>query len=213
MECRLASAMLLFLAGSMSAQPAGRTRAAGVEARIERVMPEVVAWRRDIHQHPELSNREFRTARLVAEQLTRLGLEVRTGVARTGVVALLRGGKPGPVVALRADLDALPVTEQVDLPFKSTATTEFNGQQVGVMHACGHDNHVAILLGAATVLAGMAANSIASSTTSDAHVCPTSCTVPGTPAAVTSACTAARVASAACCFSASLSTSKAVCTS
>jgi amidohydrolase len=118
-------------------------------------MPQVIAWRRDIHQHPELGNREFRTARLVADQLAALGLEVKREVGKTGVVALLRGGKPGPVVALRADMDALPVTEQVDLPFKSTQTTEYNGQQVGVMHACGHDNHVAILMGTAAVLAGM----------------------------------------------------------
>ncbi|MGQ0704172.1 MAG: amidohydrolase [Gemmatimonadales bacterium] len=128
-----------------------------LEPRVAAALPQVVAWRRDIHQHPELSNREVRTAKLVADHLTRLGLDVRTGVAHTGVIAILRGGKPGPVVALRADLDALPVTELVDLPFKSTATAEYNGQQVGVMHACGHDNHVAILLGAATVLAGIRA--------------------------------------------------------
>ncbi len=146
---------LLLLAVPLSAQsPAGRGPG-GLEDRVARVMPQVIAWRRDIHQHPELSNREVRTARLVAEHLTSLGLEVKTGVARTGVVGLLRGGRPGPVVALRADLDALPVTEQADVPFRSTATAEYNGQQVGVMHACGHDNHVAILLGAATVLAGM----------------------------------------------------------
>jgi amidohydrolase len=116
-------------------------------------MPLVVAWRRDFHQHPELSNREVRTSRVIAEELKKLGYEVKTGVAKTGVVATLRGGKPGPVVALRADMDALPVTEQVDLPFKSTEKAEWNGQQVGVMHACGHDNHMAMLLGAATVLA------------------------------------------------------------
>src|SRR6185295_6838607 len=104
----------------------------------------VVAWRRDIHQNPELGNREFRTSKLVAEHLQKLGLEVKTGVAHTGVVGILRGGRPGPVVALRADMDALPVTEEVDLPFKSTAKTQYNGQEVGGMHACGHDNHVAI---------------------------------------------------------------------
>jgi len=129
-----------------------------IDTRTAAVLPSVVAWRRDIHQHPELSNREVRTGKLVAEHLTRLGIEVKTGVAHTGVVGVLRGGKPGPVVALRADMDALPVTEQVDLPFKSTVTTEFNGQQVGVMHACGHDNHVAILMGVAEVLAGMKAD-------------------------------------------------------
>jgi amidohydrolase len=129
-----------------------------VDVATTAVMPKVVAWRRDVHQHPELGNRETRTAKLVADHLRALGLEVQTGVAHTGVVGVLRGGKPGPVVALRADMDGLPVTEQVDLPFKSTARTEYNGQQVGVMHACGHDNHVAILMGTAEVLAGMKAD-------------------------------------------------------
>lgn len=115
----------------------------------------VVAWRRDIHQHPELGNREFRTAALVAEHLRGLGLEVQTGVAHTGVVGLLRGGKPGPVVALRADMDGLPVTEASGLPFASVQRAEYNGQQVGVMHACGHDTHVAILMGVAEVLAAV----------------------------------------------------------
>jgi amidohydrolase len=113
---------------------------------------QVVAWRRDIHEHPELGNEEKRTAALVEAQLKKLGLEVQTGVARTGVVAILRGGKPGPVVALRADMDALPVTESVNIPFASKARTTYNGQEVGVMHACGHDTHVAMLLGAAEVL-------------------------------------------------------------
>jgi amidohydrolase len=123
--------------------------------RIDAVMPRVVEWRRDIHEHPELGNRELRTAALVAEHLRGLGIEVQTDVAHTGVVGVLRGGQPGPVVALRADMDALPVTEMVDLPFASRVRTEYNGQEVGVMHACGHDNHVAILMGAAEVLAGM----------------------------------------------------------
>jgi len=126
-----------------------------VQSRVDQVMPDVVAWRRDIHQHPELGNREFRTAGIVADHLTRLGMEVHTEIAHTGVVGILRGGHPGPAVALRADMDALPVTEEVDLPFASTVRTMFNGQEVGVMHACGHDNHVAILMGAAEVLAGM----------------------------------------------------------
>jgi amidohydrolase len=126
-----------------------------VDRRAEVVTARVVTWRRDIHQHPELSNRETRTAALVADHLKSLGLEVRTGVAKTGVVGVLRGGRPGPVVALRADMDGLPVTELVDLPFKSTARTQYNGQEVGVMHACGHDNHVAILMGVAEVLVGM----------------------------------------------------------
>jgi amidohydrolase len=128
---------------------------AEIVQRAHAVQPKVVAWRRDIHQHPELSNREVRTSKLVADELKSLGLEVRTEVAHTGVIGVLKGGKPGKVVALRADMDALPVTEQVDLPFKSTARTQFNGQDVGVMHACGHDNHTAILLGVAEVLSGM----------------------------------------------------------
>ncbi len=120
---------------------------------------QVIAWRRDIHEHPELSNRETRTAALVAEHLRALGIEVTTGVAHTGVVGVLRGTAPGaesgPVVALRADMDALPVVERTGLPYASTARSTYNGQDVGVMHACGHDNHVAILMGAADVLAGM----------------------------------------------------------
>ncbi len=123
------------------------------EAAARAIEPKVIAWRRDIHQHPELGNREFRTAGLVADHLRRLGLEVKTGVAHTGVVGLLRGGKPGPVVALRADMDALPVTEQVDLPFASKVRTEWAGKETGVMHACGHDTHVAILMGVAEILA------------------------------------------------------------
>jgi amidohydrolase len=130
---------------------------AAVEARIEAIEPKVVAWRRDIHQHPELGNREFRTAGLVADHLRSLGLEVQTGVAHTGVVGLLRGGRPGPVVLLRADMDALPITERVELPFASRARAVFNGQEVGVMHACGHDAHVAILMGVAEVMAAMRA--------------------------------------------------------
>ncbi len=113
---------------------------------------QVIAWRRDIHANPELGMQEFRTAALVAEHLESLGIEVETGVGGTGVVGVLRGGREGPVVALRADMDGLPVTEQVDLPFASMATAMWRGQEVGVMHACGHDNHVAILMGVATVL-------------------------------------------------------------
>jgi amidohydrolase len=128
--------------------------APAVRAKIEAVMPKVVSWRRDLHAHPELGNREFRTSALIAEHLRSLGMEVETNVAVTGVVGVLRGG-PGPVVALRADMDGLPVTESVDLPFASKVRTDYNGQEVGVMHACGHDNHMAILMGAAEVLAGM----------------------------------------------------------
>lgn len=133
----------------------GAELTAEIDRRIDEVMPEVVSWRRDVHEHPELSNREFRTAALVAGHLRELGMDVETEVAHTGVVGVLRGGRPGPVVALRADMDALPVTEMVDLPFASSERTTFNGQEVGVMHACGHDNHVAILMGVAEVLSGM----------------------------------------------------------
>jgi amidohydrolase len=126
-----------------------------VEERSAMLEGSVVAWRRDIHQHPELGNREHRTAALVAEHLGTLGYEVRTGVAHTGVVGVLRGGLPGGVVALRADMDALPVREQVDVPFASRVRAEYDGREVGVMHACGHDTHVAILMGVAEVLAGM----------------------------------------------------------
>ena len=145
------------LAGSVSTLAAqdARALAAEVDRLAERVMPRVVEWRRDIHQNPELGNREFRTSEKVAEHLRALGMEVRTGVAHTGVVAVLRGARPGRVVALRADMDALPVTEQSGLPFASSVRTEYNGQEVGVMHACGHDNHVAIMMGVAEVLAGM----------------------------------------------------------
>lgn len=151
-------ALLALAAPAVHAQaPAGAPGAmdAEIARAVTAIMPKVVAWRRDIHEHPELGNRETRTAALVAEHLRKLGMEVRTGVATTGVVAVLKGGRPGPVVALRADMDALPVTEQVDLPFASKVKTTYNGQTVGVMHACGHDLHVAMLMGAAEVLAGM----------------------------------------------------------
>ena len=127
---------------------------ADIQPKIDAVMPKVVTWRRDFHQHPELSNQEFRTAEIIADHLRALGMEVQTEVAHTGVVGTLRGGD-GPVVALRADMDALPVTELVDLPFASKAKGVYQGREVGVMHACGHDNHVAILMGVAEVLAGM----------------------------------------------------------
>lgn len=119
---------------------------------IDNVEPNVIAWRRDFHEHPELSNREFRTSKIIADYLKSLGLEVKTGVAHTGVIGILKGGKPGPVVALRADIDALPVTERVDLPFESKLTSTYNGIKTGVMHACGHDTHIAMMMGTATVL-------------------------------------------------------------
>ncbi len=132
--------------------------AAQIDAAAQAIEAQVITWRRDFHQHPELGNSEFRTAGIVAEHLRALGFdEVRTGVAVTGVVGLLKGALPGPVVALRADMDALPVTEEVDLPFASKVRAVWNGEQVGVMHACGHDAHTAILMGVATVLAGLRA--------------------------------------------------------
>lgn len=126
-----------------------------LDAAAKGIETKVIEMRRDFHRHPELSNRETRTADVVAKRLRALKLEVKTGIAMTGVAAGLKGGLPGPTIALRADMDALPVTEQVDVPFKSTVTTQFRGETVGVMHACGHDGHTAILLGVAEVLAGM----------------------------------------------------------
>ena len=126
-----------------------------VDDKADEINEKVIEWRRDIHQHPELSNREFKTAEKVAEHLESLGIAVQTGVAHTGVVGVLKGGKPGPVVALRADMDALPVVERVDVPYASKVTSEYNGEEVGVMHACGHDTHVAILMGVAEVLSDM----------------------------------------------------------
>ena len=137
-------------------QVAASSLAAEIDLAADAVEAQVIAWRRDLHEHPELGNREFRTAGIVAAHLESLGFDaVRTGVAHTGVVGLLKGALPGPVVALRADMDALPVKEEVDLPFASKARAPWNGEEVGVMHACGHDCHVAILMGVATVLAGL----------------------------------------------------------
>lgn len=119
---------------------------------VAAIAPKCVAWRRQIHQNPELSNREFNTAKLVAAHLRSLGIEVKEGVAHTGVVGILKGGKPGPVIGLRADMDALPVTEDNTLPFASKTKAQYNGQEVGVMHACGHDTHVAMLMSAAEIL-------------------------------------------------------------
>ncbi len=147
----------LVLAASLLFTPPAQAQtafAAPVESSIAQVLPRMVAWRRDFHEHPELSYEEVRTARIVAAHLRSLRLdEVRTGVALTGVVGVLRGGRPGPVIALRADMDALPVTEEGNLPFASRVRGTYNGQAVGVMHACGHDTHTAVLMAAATVLA------------------------------------------------------------
>ncbi len=134
--------------GQTKLKPAIDKEAAAIESKV-------IDWRRDIHKNPEMGNNEIRTAKMVADHLRSLGIEVTENVAVTGVVGVLKGGKPGPTVALRADMDALPVTERADLPFKSTVTTTYNGQETGVMHACGHDSHVAILMGVAEVLASM----------------------------------------------------------
>lgn len=136
-----------------------QTDAAALHGQIEHladaVEPQVIAHRRYLHQHPELSNREFETQKYLVKQLKALGYEVQSGVAHTGVVAVLRGGRPGPVVALRSDMDALPVTEEVDLPFKSTVRSSYDGKDVGVMHACGHDAHMGVLLGVAQIFRQM----------------------------------------------------------
>lgn len=126
-----------------------------VNLSADKIESKVIAWRRDLHEHPELGNREFRTAGIIEKHLQSLGMEVKTGVAKTGVVGILKGGKPGPVVALRADMDGLPVTERVPVPFASKVKTQYNGQEVGVMHACGHDAHVAILMGVAEILSSV----------------------------------------------------------
>ncbi len=126
-----------------------------VEGMIDARLAHITALRRDIHEHPELSNRETRTAKLIAGELKKLGYEVHTGIAHTGVIGVLKGGKPGPRLAIRADIDALPVTEEVDLPFASRAKGEYQGKQVGVMHACGHDVHAATTLGVASALASL----------------------------------------------------------
>ena len=143
---------LLLAAGSAQAQAVD---AASVDAAVQRVMPEVVAWRRDFHQHPELGFAETRSAGVIADHLRSLGLEVRTGVGKTGVIGVLRGARPGRTVALRADMDALPVQEATGLAFASSATGTYMGNTVPVAHACGHDMHMAMLMGAAEVLAGM----------------------------------------------------------
>jgi len=147
--------MLISLPATLVAKAGPPPLDARVDAAVLRVAPEAVEIRHRLHQNPELGNREEKTAALVAERLRGLGLEVRTGIAHTGVVAMLKGGKPGPFVAVRADMDALPVTEDTPLPFKSTVRATYLGQEVGVAHACGHDIHVAVQLGVAAVLASM----------------------------------------------------------
>jgi amidohydrolase len=145
---------LLLSLSTANAQDLG----ARLDTAIATLEPRVIEWRRDLHQNPELSNREFRTSKVVAEHLVRLGLEVQTGIAKTGVVGVLKGGKPGPTIALRADMDALPVVEQTDVPFRSRVTTTYRNETVGVMHACGHDVHTSVLMGLAEAFAGMRAD-------------------------------------------------------
>jgi len=145
------SILLLFLFG-LSAQDNMR---ALVDKKADALEAKVIEWRRDFHQYPELSNREFETAKKIEAHLKGLGLEVKTGIAHTGVVGILKGAKPGPTVALRADMDALPVRERVDVTFASKVTSTYLGQEVGVMHACGHDTHVSMLMGAAELLTSM----------------------------------------------------------
>jgi len=144
---------LLFFFGTMTAQKPNYE--ALIRTSADKIEQQVIDWRHDIHQNPELGNHEIRTSAIITKHLQSLGLEVKTGIAVTGVVGILKGDKPGPVIALRADMDALPVTEKNDLPFASKVTTIYNGKETGVMHACGHDGHAAILMGVAEVLSGM----------------------------------------------------------
>ncbi len=145
--------VLLFIVQIAVAQKSNQD--AAIRISVDKIEQKVIEWRHDFHQNPELGNRETRTAGIIAKHLQSLGLEVQTGVAVTGVVGILIGDKPGPVIALRADMDALPVIENNDLPYKSTVKTVYNGRETGVMHACGHDGHVAILMGVAEILSGM----------------------------------------------------------
>ena len=128
---------------------------AKINSAADKIESKCIEWRRDIHEHPELGNNEFRTAGIIAKHLRSLGIEVKEKVGKTGIVGILKGAKPGPCIALRADMDALPVTERVDLPFASKVKSTYNGQEVGVMHACGHDTHVAMLMSVAEILSGM----------------------------------------------------------
>lgn len=150
----LAFAGCAFVLSQLQAQSKSDYTAA-IEKAATLLEPKVIAWRHDIHQHPELGNRELRTAALIAKHLESLGIEVKTQVGVTGVVGILKGAKPGPVIALRADMDALPVEEKNNLPFASKVRTNYNGTETAVMHACGHDAHVAILMGVAEILSGM----------------------------------------------------------
>jgi len=150
----MSAALAALLSAALPQAAAADSLDQQIDQLADKVEPHVLQWRRHIHQNPELSNREVETAKYVAKQLRNFGVDdVQTGVAKTGVIAVVRGGRPGPVIALRADMDALPVTEEVDLPFKSTAKATYDGKPVGVMHACGHDAHTSMLLGVAEVVA------------------------------------------------------------
>lgn len=151
----LYSAFNLFCAVATQAQGNGKSYDAAIAKATVNIDNQCITWRRDFHEHPELSNREQRTAKIVAAHLRSLGIEVKEGIAKTGVTGILKGAKPGPVIALRADMDALPVTERVAVPFASKIKTQYNGREVGVMHACGHDTHTAMLMSVATILSGM----------------------------------------------------------
>ncbi len=146
---------VLFVLFSLVTFASAKDMSKEINAATEKIMPQVIKWRRHIHQNPELSNREFKTAKMVADHMRGLGFEVKTGIAKTGVVGILKGKQPGPTIGLRADMDALPVKERVNIPFASKVVTDYQGKQVPVMHACGHDTHVAILMGTAEVLAKM----------------------------------------------------------
>lgn len=149
---KLTAALISFFCiSAIAAQDISKT----IDAKSVALQPKLAEWRRHIHEHPELGNREYKTAAYIVDQLKDLGLEIKTGVGKTGVVAILKGGKPGPVIALRADIDALPVRERANIPFASKDSTNYNGQRVPVMHACGHDAHTAMLIGTARVLSAM----------------------------------------------------------
>ncbi len=152
MKKSLACYSLLLISITVTAQRSVQER---IDAAADQIESKTIAWRRDLHQHPELGNSEVRTAKLVADHLRSLGIEVKEGVGKTGVVGILRGAKPGPCIGLRADMDGLPIVERTTLPFASKVKSTYNGQEVGVMHACGHDSHVAILMSVAEILAGM----------------------------------------------------------
>jgi amidohydrolase len=150
----LSLGMTLLCGLSLLAQSTNGRRAA-IDAAADKIEAQTIAWRRDFHEHPELGNREFRTSKIIADYLRSLGIEVHEGVGKTGVVGILKGGLPGPVIGLRADMDALPITERTPVPFASKVKSTYNGQEVGVMHACGHDSHVAIMMSVASILSGM----------------------------------------------------------